>query len=385
MKIRFNILNIKALNHSASIFLLGMALCGFSGCGKHAEAHQEEEEGHNHEGATVIEPDKARQFGIETEALLPGSFSEVVKVSGQIEPASTDRVAVTARCSGIFTLSAEITAGMDVSAGTVIGTISSNGVQGGDANAAAKATADAAKKELERLTPLYKDGLVTASTYNEAERAYKEAAAIAGTVSPGSAAETTPAAGVITDIFVTSGQYVEVGTPVATVAKNARLTLRADVPEKYMAFIPSVVSANFRPDYSESIISLDDLNGRIITTQGSANARNGYIPVYFTFSGNGNTIPGAFAEIYLKGVARDGVASVPREALIEMQGNKYVYVCEDGHAYEKRLVKTGASDGSRVEIKDGVKENEQVVVKGAAVVRMAETSAIAPPAHTHNH
>ena len=189
----------------------------------------------------------------------------------------------------------------------------------------------------------------------------------------------------ITDIFVTSGQYVEVGTPVATVANNARLTLRADVPEKDMAFIPSVVSANFRPDYSESIISLDDLNGRIITTQGSANARNGYIPVYFTFSGNGNTIPGAFAEIYLKGVARDGVASVPREALIEMQGNKYVYVCEDGHAYEKRLVKTGASDGSRVEIKDGVKENEQVVVKGAAVMRMAETSAIAPPAHTHNH
>ena len=123
----------------------------------------------------MIEPDKARQFGIETEAFLRELFSEVVKVSGQIEPASTDRVAVTARRGGIFTLSAEITAGMDVSAGTVIKHYIIKRSAGRRRQRSSQSHSRCRKKELERLTPLYKDGLVTASTYNEAERAYKEA------------------------------------------------------------------------------------------------------------------------------------------------------------------------------------------------------------------
>ena len=145
-------------------------------------------------------------------------------------------------------------------------------------------------------------------------------------------------AGVITDILSPFGQYVEVGTPCCACCQNARLTLRADLPEKYMASIPSVVSANFR-QIIQSQSYLSTTNGRIITTKD----RLTHATDIYRFTSHfrhGNTIHGAFAEIYLKGVARDGVASgVPREALIEMQGNKYVYVCEDGHAYEKRLVK----------------------------------------------
>ena len=333
-----------------------------------------------------MEPEKATSFGVKVETMAPGEFAEVIKVSGRIEPAATDRMTVTARRSGIFTVAAGITQGGQVKAGEAIGTISSDRVQGGDANAAARASLDAAKKELERLTPLYRDGLVTASAYNEAERAYNEAKALAGNVSSsGRSTETAPCSGTLTNLFVTSGQYVDVGTPIATVAKNSRLTLRADVPGRHSASIPSITTANFRPDYSEHTFSLKDLEGRLVSSTHVAEASNGYIPVYFSFTSNGATIPGAFAEIFLIGATRGNVLTVPKDALIEMQGHKYVYVCEDGHAYEKRLVKTGASDGNRVEITDGIKEGEQYVAAGATIIRMAETSAIAPPGHTHNH
>lgn len=371
-----------------SPLLFAAVLMTFSGCGEKGENHRQEETeepGHSHDGAVMMEPDEARKFGIKTEKATPGIFSQTITVSGQIEPAPSDRMTVTARRSGIATIPSGIVAGKAVKSGTVIASISSRGIQGGDPNAAAMAAMEGAKKELERLTPLYKEGLVTASTYNEAERAYKEAAATAVPgASAGSASETAPCDGTITDIFITPGQYVETGAPIAVVARNSRLTLRADVPERHLASIPSIVTANFRPDHSQETFSLESLDGKRIAGA-VAEARNGYIPVYFSFTANGETLPGAFAEIYLKGVARENVLSVPKEALIEMQGNKYLYVCQDGHAYEKRLVATGASDGMRTEIISGVKEGESVVVKGATVVRMAETSAIAPPAHNHNH
>lgn len=356
-------------------------------CKGHSSAHNESEEGgHHHEGAVVMEPEKAAGFGVKVVTASPGDFAEVIRVSGRIEPAPTDRMTVTARRSGIFTMASGISQGSSVNAGTPIGTISADGVQGGDANAAAKATLDAAKKELDRLTPLYKDGLITASTFNEAERAYNEAKALAGNQSAsGRSVEAAPCSGTLTNILVSSGQYVDVGTPIAIVAKNSRLTLRADVPGRYAAQIPAITTAKFRPDYSDNTYSLTELDGRLTSASGVAETSNGYLPIYFSFMGNGDTLPGAFAEIYLIGTRRGNVLTVPKDALIEAQGNKYLYVCEDGHAYEKRLVRTGATDGDRVEIIEGLKQGEQFVAAGASIIRMAETSAIAPPGHTHNH
>ncbi len=354
----------------------------------HEHSHEHGEENHAHDGAVVMEPEKAASFGIETTILQPSTFAEIIPVSGQIEPAPSDRMTVTAKRSGIVTLNPGISPGTKVSSGSGICSISSKGMQGGDVNSAAAANLEKTKKEIDRLTPLYKEGIVTASEFNEAERAYKEALALSGAAVSGAkgvSSETAPGAGIVTDIFVTSGQYVEAGAPIASIAKNSRLTLRADVPEKYLPRISSIVSANFRPDYTREVFSVSELGGKRISGDATAASRNGYIPVYFSFDSNGNTLAGAYTEVYLKGAQRDNVISVPREALIEMQGNKYIYVREHGHAYEKRLVKTGATDGLNVEIVDGLMPGEEIVTKGATIVRMAETSAIAPPGHTHNH
>ena len=352
-----------------------------------AEMAKHEDSEHHHEGAITLDEHQAELFGVKSERLFPGEFSEVIRVSGAIEPSSTDRVTITATRSGIFTLASGVTVGGSISSGGHIGTISSRGLQGGDPNAVAAATLEATRREMERLTPLFKDGLVTESVYNEAVKAYNEAKASQGGVAGGSSSVVSPAAGVIAEVFVSSGGFVEVGTPVALVVRNSRLTLRADVPERYISSVPAFVSANFRPDCSSEVFSLRELGGQPLSPGNISPARGGYVPVYFTFNGNGKIVPGSYAEVYLTGRPREGVLTVPREALIEMQGNYYAYVRLHDHddVYEKRLVTIGASDGLRVEVLEGLKENEEVVVKGASIVRMAETSAIAPPGHTHNH
>lgn len=353
---------------------------------EHDHDHGHEDE-HHHEGSIKLDEHQVKEFGVVTQTLVPGSFSQVVKVSGAVEPASTDRVTITATRSGIFTLSRGLTVGSRVGAGAAIGSISSKGLQGGDPNAVAAATVEATRREVERLKSLLKDGLVTEAQYNEAVRAYNEARAASGGVSGGSGSVVSPATGTLSELFVTPGQYVEVGAPIAVVVRSSRLTLRADVPQRYASSVPALVSANFRTDSSGKVYSLSELGGRPLAPGTVNSIRNGYMPVYFTFESIGEIIPGSFAEIFLTGAPRQGVLSVPREALIEMQGNCYAYVRVHGHegVFEKRLVKTGASDGINVEILEGLGENDEVVVKGASVVRMAETSAIAPPGHTHNH
>lgn len=340
---------------------------------------------HDHDGLVRLSASKARDFGVVAEIIEAGDFSEVIAVSGKIEPLASDEATITASRSGIFNISSSANAGMKVSAGSNIGTIHSSSVQGGDPTLEAAAIRDAAKRELDRLTPLHEDGVVSTQAYNEARSAYEQADAALRNSRQGSVSVVSPKSGVITQIFVKSGQYVEAGQPLAMVSGNTHLTLRADVPEKYHASIHGVETANFRPASSSDAFSLKDLNGKRISSRESSIADNGYIPVYFSFDNDGKVTPGSFAEIYLISGKRQNVISVLKDAIVEIGGNKCLYTLYEDELYEKHLVATGASDGQKVEILSGLKSGEKVVVKGAQIVRMAETSATAVPGHTHNY
>ena len=342
-------------------------------------------EGHDHSGLIEMKESTMKRFGVETEKINPSEFSEVTLVSGRIEAKASDEGVATATRNGILTLSPTINVGVKVGAGSSIGSISASNVQGGDPTVQAIAMRNAAKRELDRLKPLHDDGIVSTEEYNNALRAYEEADAAVKTSKQGSASVNSPKAGVITQLLAKSGEYVEIGQRIAVISGNTSLTLRADVPEKYIGRLSGITSANFRPASSDLILDIDELNGKMISNAGSSVSENGYIPLYFSFSNNGAVAPGAFAEIFLKSGVRHDVISVPKEAIVEINGNKCVYAAHGKDHFIKHLVTLGASDGKRVEVLSGLDAGEDVVVKGAQAVRMAETSATAVPGHTHNH
>lgn len=358
--------------------------------GDEHEAHDDHDghdshEGHDHSALIELKHEQAERFGVTTEKIVPSSFSEMTLVSGRIEAKASDEGVATATRNGILTLSPNVNVGVKIGAGSSIGSISASNVQGGDPTVQAAAARNAAKRELDRLKPLHEDGIVSTEEYNNALRAYEEAEAAVKTSRQGSASVNSPKAGVITQLLAKSGEYVEIGQPIASVSGNTSLTLRADVPEKYIGRLAGVRTANFRPASSEETVSLDDLGGKMISNAGSSVSENGYIPVYFSFINNGSVAPGAFAEVFLKSGERHDVLSVPKEAIVEINGNKCIYAAHGEGHFIKHVVTLGASDGKRVEVLSGLHPGEEVVVKGAQVVRMAETSATAVPGHTHNH
>lgn len=344
-----------------------------------------EEAGEGHADEIVLEPEKAARLGVVVTEVEPAQFSEVVTVSGELTSAPSAQSTVTARSAGIVNLSAAASPGAAVSRGQTIATISGQGMAGGDANESARVALAAAKRELDRITPLHKDGIVSTRDYNAALMAYETAKAAAGNaVSAGSVA-TAPTSGTVTALLVSQGQFVDAGAPIAQIAASSALTLRANLPERMLSFLPKVNGARFRTAYSEEVFDISDFNGRRSADGGSAVAQQGYFPVYFTLTNNGTLSAGSFCEVYLTGAEREGVISVPVGALSEQQGKYFVYVQVHDDAYDKRAVQLGADAGDRVEILAGLEPGEKVVTSGTTFVRLAETSGAVPEGHSHNH
>ncbi|MBD5226312.1 MAG: efflux RND transporter periplasmic adaptor subunit [Bacteroidales bacterium] len=356
-----------------------------------ADEHGNEEEeheaaAHSHEGEIVLSPEKAMKLGVAVTEVVPGTFAEVVTVSGELTAAPSAQSTVAARSAGIVTLTPAATPGAVVSRGQTIATVSGQGMAGGDSNEAASVVLKAAKRELDRLTPLHKDGIVSTRDYNAALQAYESAKATAGSSSTaGGSVATAPTSGTVTALLVSQGQYVDAGTPIAQIAASSALNLCASLPERMIGFLPNVKGAKFRTAYSDVVYDVADFNGRRTAEGATTVADKGYFPVYFTLSNDGSLSSGSFCEVYLTGGERDGVISVPVAAISEQQGKYFVYVQEHDDAYEKRPVILGADAGDRVEIASGLEPGDKVVTDGVTFVRLAETSGAIPEGHSHSH
>lgn len=359
------------------------------------EEHDHEHEGHDHEGEKeehtgaggkeiVVEPAVAKQMGVATRKVAPTEFSNVIKVSGRIMESTDGASVATAPTSGIVTFASGITEGSQVAQGRLIATVKSSAMSGGDPNAAARVALQAAKKELDRVKPLHEHGIVSTAQYNAAVAAYNQAKAA---YSPAAAfgRVSAPRAGVITTLDVKTGQFVEAGTPIATISATKQLTVRADLPQKYYNRAAEINGAKIRAPYGGAAVDIASLGGHKVAGTGASSARPGYIPVYFTFNNDGAFMPGMPVEVYLQGAAKAQAIVVPLAAVSEQQGNYFVYTQLDEECYQKVPVTLGANDGVDVEILSGLKAGDNVVVKGMTTVRLAESSGVVPEGHSHSH
>lgn len=337
-------------------------------------------------GEIVLPHERAEKLGVKATEVVPGEFAGALTVSGELTASPADRSTVTARSAGIVRLSAAAAPGNHVGKGAVIASVSAKGMAGGDANEAAQVALKAAKRELDRLTPLHDDGIVSTRDYNAALQTYEAAKAAAGnTGAVAGSTATAPTAGTLTELLVSEGQYVDAGTPIAVISGSNTLTLKASLPEREAAFLPSVTGAKFRTSYSDEIHDISHFKGRRTSDTNARVASQGYIPVYFSLVNDGTLSAGSYCQVFLTGTPREGVIAVPEKALSEQQGEHFVYVRIDDDCYEKRPVKLGDNSGDTVEITDGLKSGEKVVTEGTIFVRLAESSGVVPEGHSHNH
>ncbi|WP_431440020.1 efflux RND transporter periplasmic adaptor subunit [Bacteroides hominis] len=393
------------------IFIILAAAISLTSCDKKqsdkktVETHQkgdghnhEEDDGHNHKeeknsgeehsDEIVFTRQQADAIGLEVYNVEPGIFSQVIKTSGQIQSAQGDEATIVATTNGIVSFPARsIIEGAPVGTGTTIVTISARNLYEGDPVAKAKITYETALKEFKRAEGLVKDKIISEKEFEQSRLKYENARtayeAQATNVTASGVKVTTPISGYIKNRLVNQGEFVSVGQPIATVSKNRRLQLRADVSENYFNELGKIRNANFVVSYNNKAYRLADLNGRLLSFGKAADETSFYIPVTFEFDNIGDFIPGSYVEVYLLATPQNNVISIPVSALTEEQGIYFVYLQIGEEEFLKREIAIGESDGKNVRVLSGLSTGDKVVIKGAYQVKQASNSSVLPEGHSH--
>jgi hypothetical protein len=95
----------------------------------------------------------------------------------------------------------------------------------------------------------------------------------------------------------------------------------------------------------------------------SVDAGTGSVPVRLTFATPANYPAGTPVQIEIDAETRTGVVIVPVAAVVHEGEEAAVFVVA-GEMAKRRVVMIGLQSGDRVEIRDGVKAGEMVVVSG---------------------
>ncbi len=341
----------------------------------------------------VFTKEQSWKIDFATEKATKEPFGQVIKTTAQVKSAQGDEILISAKTNGIVTImDNNVLEGKSVTGGQSIFSISGSGMADNNSSvrfAEAQNNFKKAQSDYERLKELATDKIVSEKELLNAKNQYDNTKAIFENLQNNFSASgqkvTSSLTGYIKQLFVKNGQYVEAGQPLVIVSQNKTLVLYAEVQQKYAPYLGAISSANIRTINDQKSYTFDELNGKILSYGRSANSDNYLIPVNVQIDNKGSFISGGFVELYLKTTTNSQVLTIPNSALLEEQGAFFVFIQITPELFEKREVKTGATDGVKTEIIKGINENERVVTKGAILVKLAQSSGTLDAHSGHVH
>lgn len=343
--------------------------------------------------ATFFTKEQSWKVDFATGFPLTEPFGQVIKTTALVKSSQGSEVVVSAKTNGIVLFnSGVVLEGLDVSAGQSLFTVS--GGSFADNNIAvkyaeAKSNYEKANADYERAKELAKDKIVSEKDLLSARNQYENTKAVFDNLNKNFNASgqtiTSPQAGFIKQVFVKNGTYVEAGQPIVVISQNKSLILCAEVPLKYAPILANIKTANIRNISNNSSFTLEQLNGKVLSFGKAANSDNYLIPVNLQVENNGSFVSGSFVEVYLKTFSNSTAITVPNEALLEEQGNFFVWVQTHPELFEKREIVIGGNDGMKTEIKKGISSTDRIITRGAILVKLAQATGTLDAHSGHNH
>lgn len=169
---------------------------------------------------------------------------------------------------------------------------------------------------------------------------------------------TSPIDGVITQLNIMENQMVLQTAPALVVSNIDKLKVNLSVTDDLMKDVKIGQKLELKLD--------EELKrqGSITTINPVADPRTNLYSLEAVFENNDRSLsPGSFYRVnIIKNQKRD-VLTVPKEALISEGESRFVFVFEGGRA-KKRRVTLGADGGKEMEIIEGLKVGESVIVRG---------------------
>lgn len=175
-----------------------------------------------------------------------------------------------------------------------------------------------------------------------------------------------PVGGIIQTRTVQTGQYVPVGTVLATLVRRDPLLLRFKIPEQEARSIRPGMAAAFTT--SESIAPM---TAKISHVGGSADPTTRMVELTATVTDprRASLMPGAFARVSVPVGTATVAPVVPQTAIRPSEKGFIAFVIEDGVAHERVLNLGLRTPEGLVEVRSGVQPGELLVVRGGEALR----------------
>lgn len=194
----------------------------------------------------------------------------------------------------------------------------------------------------------------------------REVALVARDTAKRSLADTkirAPFAGTVDSLAVDVGDFVSVGTPVATLVDLSRVRIFGGVTAR---------EASRMTPGTKAQVGVADLDGRsfeatLVSVAHVAGRLDGTYEFELGMENPGGLRDGMVASIELRGPDDAKALLAPRAALLRRAGRPEVFVVErgaDGPVARARRVRTGRVEGERIEILEGLVDGDEVVFDG---------------------
>lgn len=175
---------------------------------------------------------------------------------------------------------------------------------------------------------------------------------------------TAPISGVVASRSIKSGNFVQINSPIIRIVDASRLEATLNVPEREIAKLKPGQAVGLAVD----ALPGKQFTGTVARVAPVVDNGTGTFRVVASFPGDGELQPGMFSRLNINYDQRADALVVPRTALLEDGGEPAVYVVRNGKA-QRTVLKLGYNDAGWVEVREGLKAGEQVVIAGKAALR----------------
>jgi membrane fusion protein (multidrug efflux system) len=171
----------------------------------------------------------------------------------------------------------------------------------------------------------------------------------------------SPISGVLNDWFFDEGEFAPPAVPIAHIVNSSTVKIAAEVPELHAAHL----DVGSRTMITIDAFPEDTLTGRVTYVAAAINPNNRTLPVEILLSNPGSKLkPEMIARVRIMRAAKMDAVLISESIIQQVDRQKYiVYVEKDGRV-EERVVKIGGRQGNKVEILEGLKPGDRVVVAG---------------------
>ncbi len=163
---------------------------------------------------------------------------------------------------------------------------------------------------------------------------------------------------------ISTGAYVTPASIVTTIQKTSELRIDFNIPEKYISQVKKGQIVNFTVEGQEG-----GYTATVMATESGISQDNRALTVRATVrGGEDGLVPGAFAKVKLMFSPDNNAIMVPTQAIIPQARGKRVYVVNNGTANFIE-VETGVRDSSMIQITNGLKPGDTVIITGLLGLR----------------